>query len=98
MLDRMAPRVPPEPVDPSPGPDELPELAAAVLDLVDLVPPGRVVTYGDLARALGCGPRQVGAVPRHHRAEGTPLRRGGTAVDLRLARWDGVLEDPNPDR
>ena len=126
MLDRMAPRVPPEPVDPSPGPDELPELAAAVLDLVDLVPPGRVVTYGDLARALGCGPRQVGAVMarygaavdwwrvlradgspppgherraiEHYRAEGTPLRRGGTAVDLRLARWDGVLEDPNPDR
>src|SRR3954464_15354329 len=39
---------------------ELPALAAAVLDAVDLVPPGRVVTYGDVGAFVGCGPRQVG--------------------------------------
>src|SRR4051794_41875545 len=42
--------------------DELPGLAAAVLDAVDLVPPGRVVTYGDVGALVGCGPRQVGRV------------------------------------
>jgi alkylated DNA nucleotide flippase Atl1 len=95
--------------------DELPDLAAAVLDAVDLVPPGRVVTYGDIGALVGCGPRQVGrvmalwggAVPwwrvlradgsplpgherealRRYRAEGTPLRAGGTKVDLAAARW-----------
>jgi alkylated DNA nucleotide flippase Atl1 len=95
--------------------DELPDLAAAVLDAVDLVPPGRVVTYGDIGVLVGCGPRQVGRVMalwggavawwrvlradgspppgherealRHYRAEGTPLRPGGTTVDLATARW-----------
>jgi alkylated DNA nucleotide flippase Atl1 len=98
--------------------EELPELASAVLDVVDLIPPGKVLTYGDIAEYLGrCGPRQVGHVmatwgsavawwrvvradgallpgheteaARHYAAEGTPLRRGGTRLDLRLARWDG---------
>ncbi len=109
--------------DGDPDPDELPELAAAVLDVVDLVPPGRVTTYGDVAEYLAredrpVGPRQVGAVmarfggavawwrvlradgspPQGHeraaleryRSEGTPLRAGGTKVDLRTARWDGT--------
>jgi alkylated DNA nucleotide flippase Atl1 len=95
--------------------DELPDLAASVLDAVDLVPPGRVVTYGDIGALVGCGPRQVGRVMalwggavawwrvlradgspppgherealRHYRAEGTPLRAGGTRVDLATARW-----------
>jgi len=99
--------------------EELPELAAAVLDVVDLIPAGRVMTYGDVAEYLGRGgPRQVGAVMsrwggavawwrvlkadgspppgheraalRHYRAERTPLRPGGSRVDLRRARWDGV--------
>jgi alkylated DNA nucleotide flippase Atl1 len=47
---------------PGPDADELPDLASAVLDVVDLVPPGRVVTYGDVAALVGCGPRQVGSV------------------------------------
>jgi alkylated DNA nucleotide flippase Atl1 len=57
--------------------------AEAVLTLVEAVPPGRVVTYGDVAAALGRGgPRQVGtvmavwgaAVPWHRvvRADGRP--------------------------
>ncbi len=110
----------PEPTEPDePQPPGLPELAAAVLEVVDLVPPGRVATYGDVAEYLGRGgPRQVGQVlaryggavawwrviradgsppPGHeraalerYRAEGTPLRPGGTRVDLRQARWDGT--------
>lgn len=96
----------------------LPDYASAVLDVVDLVPVGQVVTYGDVAEYLGRGgPRQVGAVMatwggavawwrvlradgspppgheaealRRYRAEGTPLRAGGTRVDLARARWPG---------
>lgn len=33
-----------------------------VLRAVDLIPPGRVATYGDLARVVGLAPRQVGGV------------------------------------
>jgi len=97
---------------------ELTPFAGRVLDVVDLIPPGRVLTYGDVAEYLGeGGPRGVGAVMARHgaavawwrvlradgtvapgledraldhlRAEGTPLARGGTRVDLSRARWDG---------
>ena len=35
----------------------------AVLDIVNLIPPGKVLTYGDIAEVLEKGgPRQVGAV------------------------------------
>ena len=44
-------------------------IAERVLRAVDLVPPGRVVSYGDLAELVGGTPRQVGAVMR--------LRGGG---------------------
>lgn len=37
-------------------------LVERVLRAVEQVPPGRVVSYGDLARLVGTGPRQVGAV------------------------------------
>ncbi|MBK6873516.1 MAG: MGMT family protein [Kineosporiaceae bacterium] len=99
--------------------EELPDYAAAVLDVVEAIPPGSVMTYGDVAEYLGAGgPRQVGAVMsrwggavswwrvlkadgspppgherealRHYRAERTPLRAGGTRVDLVRARWDGA--------
>ena len=33
-----------------------------VLRAVELVPPGRVVTYGDLAELVGTGPRLVGRI------------------------------------
>ena len=40
--------------------------AEAVLDLVERIPPGRVMAYGDIARALSDGgPRQVGRVMSH---------------------------------
>ncbi len=60
--------------------DELPDLASAVLDVVDLVPPGRVVAYGDVAGLVGCGPRQVGAVM---------ARWGGAVAWWRVLRADG---------
>jgi alkylated DNA nucleotide flippase Atl1 len=41
---------------------ELDELSSRVLDLVDRVPVGRVVTYGDVAARAGTGPRQVGRI------------------------------------
>lgn len=42
---------------------DLPPYAAKVLDLVDQIPPGRVLTYGDVAELLGAGgPRSVGQV------------------------------------
>lgn len=41
----------------------LPAFAQAVLDIVDQIPPGKVLSYGDLAELLGQGgPRQVGSV------------------------------------
>jgi len=103
---------------PVPLDEELPRFAALVLDVVEQVPPGRVMTYGDVAEYLGeGGPRQVGSVLSRYgsgvpwwrvlradgtpapnlaqrafvayASEGTPLRRDGRRVDLRLARWDG---------
>jgi alkylated DNA nucleotide flippase Atl1 len=65
---------------PVPAPDDLPDLASAVLDLVDEVPPGRVVTYGDLAAVVGCGPRQVGTVMAGW---------GGAVAWWRVLRADG---------
>ncbi|MCA4132326.1 MGMT family protein [Arthrobacter sp. M4] len=39
------------------------EYVTAVLGVVDLIPPGTAVSYGDVAELLGAGgPRQVGAV------------------------------------
>ncbi|MDQ2815982.1 MAG: MGMT family protein [Actinomycetota bacterium] len=40
------------------------DFASAVLDVVDSIPPGRVMSYGDIAEylAAGPGPRQVGRV------------------------------------
>jgi len=36
-------------------------LSEAVAEIVASIPPGRVMTYGDIARFLGCGsPRQIG--------------------------------------
>ena len=37
-------------------------LVERVLRAVELVPPGRVVSYGDVADLIGIGPRQVGRI------------------------------------
>ncbi len=64
-----------------PDPPDLPAFAARVLDVVDRVPPGQVVTYGDVAEYLGeGGPRQVGAVMSRH---------GGAVAWWRVLRADG---------
>lgn len=62
---------------------ELPEYAERVLDVADLIPPGRVMTYGDIAEWLGeGGPRQVGRV----------MALYGSAVPWwRVVRSDGTL-------
>ncbi len=39
-----------------------PDLADRVSAVVRLIPPGRVVSYGDIAELLGIGPRIVGRV------------------------------------
>ena len=49
-------------------------LVERVLRAVELVPPGRVVTYGELGELVGLGPRQVGAVMRLH-GSGVPWWR-----------------------
>jgi alkylated DNA nucleotide flippase Atl1 len=61
--------------------DVVPELASAVLDVVDLIPPGKVMTYGDVAEYLGRGgPRQVGQAM---------ARWGGAVVWWRVVKSDG---------
>ncbi|MFF9338427.1 MGMT family protein [Streptomyces sp. NPDC014773] len=63
--------------------DELPPYAEAVLDVADRIPPGRVMTYGDVAEWLGeGGPRQVGRVMALY---------GGGAPWWRVVRADGAL-------
>ena len=72
--------------------DVLPEYAERVLDVAERIPPGRVMTYGDVAewleqeegegqRRVG-GPRQVGRVMALY---------GGAVPWWRVIRADGVL-------
>ncbi|MFI9270499.1 MGMT family protein [Kitasatospora sp. NPDC052896] len=65
---------------PAAGPTAFAEL---VLDLVDRIPPGRVMTYGDVAEYLEQGgPRQVGRVMALY---------GGAVPWWRVVRADGAL-------
>jgi alkylated DNA nucleotide flippase Atl1 len=74
--------VPAEPAEPY-GPPALPEFAERVLDVADRIPPGRVMTYGDIAEWLEeGGPRQVGRVMALY---------GGAVPWWRVVRADGVL-------
>ncbi|MBW5485026.1 MGMT family protein [Streptomyces bambusae] len=62
--------------------DELPEYAERVLEVAERIPPGRVMTYGDVAEWLGeGGPRQVGRVMALY---------GGAVPWWRVVRADGV--------
>jgi alkylated DNA nucleotide flippase Atl1 len=64
------------------APSSLTLFAELVLDLVDRIPPGRVMSYGDVAEFLGRGgPRQVGRV--------LALYGGGVAW-WRVIRADGT--------
>lgn len=79
-------------------------LVERVLRAVEQVPPGRVVSYGDLAALVGTGPRQVGSVMRHWGSNVAWWRVTSHAGDLAgdlLARarphWDeeGIAVKPN---
>ncbi|MFI1963962.1 MGMT family protein [Streptomyces pathocidini] len=63
--------------------DQLPEYAERVLEVAEQIPPGRVMTYGDVAEWLGeGGPRQVGRVMALY---------GGAVPWWRVVRADGAL-------
>ncbi|MEU9120499.1 MGMT family protein [Streptomyces sp. NPDC048506] len=71
--------------DTEPGTEagELPEYAERVLAVAELIPPGRVMTYGDVAEWLEeGGPRQVGRVMALY---------GGAVPWWRVVRADGQL-------
>ncbi|MEU8341275.1 O(6)-alkylguanine repair protein YbaZ [Actinomadura meyerae] len=66
------------PFEPDVEPDEY---AEAVLDAVESIPPGRVLSYGDIAELVGRGgPRQVGRVMSLY---------GGGVPWWRVVRADG---------
>ena len=61
---------------------EIDEYSARVLDVVDAIPAGQVMSYGDVAEYLGAGgPRQVGRVM---------ARYGGGAPWWRVIHSDGT--------
>ena len=71
--------------DPGPGRPALSDFAGRVLDVAEAIPPGRVMSYGDIAEYLGeGGPRQVGRV--------MALWGGGVAW-WRVIHADGSLLD-----
>lgn len=67
---------------PAEGADEAPlDFAGAVLTIVELIPPARVMSYGDVAATLGSrGARAVGRVMAEH---------GGSVAWWRVIRADG---------
>jgi alkylated DNA nucleotide flippase Atl1 len=66
-------------------PNEAPEYARLVLDLVRRIPPAKVMTYGDIAEFLERGTaRQVGAVMAGH---------GSQAPWWRVVNASGRLPD-----
>ena len=82
--------------------------AVAVLDVVDRIPRGRVLSYGDVAAIVGSGgPRQVAAVMSRHGSE-VPwhrvLRADGTCApsvarrQLPLLRRERVPFSPDGTR
>jgi alkylated DNA nucleotide flippase Atl1 len=82
------------------------EYAARVLDVVEAIPSGRVMSYGDLADYLGeSGPRRVGRVMSLHgagvpwwrvvRADGSPPPGHEGAA---LTRWRAEGTALRPDR
>ena len=65
------------------APPPVDDFASQVLDVVDAIPPGRVMSYGDIAAylAAGPGPRQVGKVMS---------RYGGAVAWWRVIHSDGT--------
>jgi alkylated DNA nucleotide flippase Atl1 len=72
----------PAPDGPPAADGAIDDYSARVLDLVDAIPPGQVMSYGDIAEYLGeGGPRQVGRVMS---------RYGGGAPWWRVIHSDGT--------
>jgi alkylated DNA nucleotide flippase Atl1 len=64
-------------------PDPREDFVEAVLDVVERIPPGRVLSYGDIAEIVGRGgPRMVGRVMALH---------GGAVPWWRVVHADGSL-------
>jgi alkylated DNA nucleotide flippase Atl1 len=62
---------------------QLPDFAEQVLGVVEEIPPGRVMSYGDIAEYLGSGgPRQVGRVM---------AQWGGAVAWWRVIHADGTF-------
>ncbi len=49
------------------------EIFDQVYDLVAQIPPGKVVTYGDIARTVNINPRYVGYILHQNPSQGTIL-------------------------
>jgi alkylated DNA nucleotide flippase Atl1 len=90
------------------GDRELPPYAEAVLAVVERIPAGRVLAYGDIADYLGeGGPRQVGAVMSRYgggvpwwrvlHADGSPAP-GHEARALARYRDEGTPLRPSGER
>lgn len=75
-----------------------------VLRCVELVPPGRVASYGTVAAICGIGPRQVGSIMRHY-SDGLAWWRitshagdfAGDLLERALPHWreEGIAVKPN---
>jgi alkylated DNA nucleotide flippase Atl1 len=80
---------------------EIDDYSAQVLDVVDSIPAGQVMSYGDIAEYLGVGgPRQVGRVLSHY-GGGAPWWRvihadGSPAAGHELAALEHYLEEGTP--
>jgi alkylated DNA nucleotide flippase Atl1 len=71
---------------------ELPEYAEAVLGIVDQIPSGMVLAYGDVAEMLGSGgPRQVGSVMSRYGSSVTWWRVIGASGEVSPALREGAL-------
>ena len=80
--------------------EELPPLYRRIYEVVCLVPPGRVATYGQIAAHVGrCGPRQVGtALSRLPSGSEVPWQRIVNAKGEVSARKEGGPSDPQRQR
>ncbi len=84
------------------GSSPVDDFASSVLDVVDSIPPGRVMSYGDIAEYLMIhsdgtpAPGHDSVALQHYLAEGIPLRsaRPPVRVDMRRARWPGNSAPP----
>jgi methylated-DNA-protein-cysteine methyltransferase-like protein len=72
------------------GVDDL--VVERVLRAVEQVPPGRVVSYGDIAALVGVGPRQVGSVMRAYGGNVTWWRVVSAYGDLPRPLLDAARE------